>query len=83
MLEILKPRVFMMENVPNMLLLAKGRFKRAVLQAFADAGYGNCGVTVVAATDYGVPQLRKRAIFLASGTDLTSTLTHSHSWRRR
>lgn len=62
-LEALKPRVFMMENVPNMLLLAKGRFKRAVLQAFAEAGYSNCGVSVVAATDYGVPQLRKRAIF--------------------
>lgn len=52
-----------MENVPNMLLLAKGRFKREVLEAFAEAGYANCGVTVVAATDYGVPQLRKRAIF--------------------
>jgi DNA (cytosine-5)-methyltransferase 1 len=63
MLKILQPRVFIMENVPNMLLLAKGRFKREVLEAFEQAGYSNCGVTVVAATDYGVPQLRKRAIF--------------------
>lgn len=62
-LSTLKPRVFLMENVPNMLLLAKGRFKREVLHAFAEIGYGNCGVTVVAASDYGVPQLRKRAIF--------------------
>ena len=62
-LKDLRPRVFLMENVPNMLLLAKGRFKREVLDAFTEAGYGNCGVTVVAATDYGVPQLRKRAIF--------------------
>lgn len=62
-LKTLQPRVFLMENVPNMLLLAKGRFKREVLEAFAEAGYANCGVTVVAATDYGVPQLRKRAIF--------------------
>ena len=62
-LTTLRPRVFIMENVPNMLLLAKGRFKREALEAFAEAGYSNCGVTVVAATDYGVPQLRKRAIF--------------------
>lgn len=62
-LKELRPRVFLMENVPNMLLLAKGRFKREVLAAFAAAGYSNCGVTVVAASDYGVPQLRKRAIF--------------------
>ena len=63
LLTALRPRVFLMENVPNMLLLAKGRFKREVLEAFAQAGYSNCGVTVVAATEYGVPQLRKRAIF--------------------
>src|SRR4029077_20828243 len=62
-LTTLRPRVFIMENVPNMLLLAKGRFKREVLEAFAEAGYSNCGVTVVAATHYGVPQLRRRAIF--------------------
>jgi DNA (cytosine-5)-methyltransferase 1 len=59
----LRPRVFIMENVPNMLLLARGRFKREVLAAFAAAGYENCAVAIVAATDYGVPQLRQRAIF--------------------
>ena len=73
-LKTLRPRVFLMENVPNMLLLAKGRFKREVLQALAEAGYSNCGVHVVAATDYGVPQLRKRAIFFGvrDGLDLAT-----------
>jgi len=71
-LKTLRPRVFLMENVPNMLLLAKGRFKWEVLAALAEVGYGNCGVAVVAATDYGVPQLRKRAIFfgIRDGLDL-------------
>lgn len=71
-LRILQPRIFIMENVPNMLLLAKGRFKREVLQAFAEVGYRNSGVTLVAATDYGVPQLRRRAIFFGvrDGEDL-------------
>lgn len=69
LLKTLKPRVFLMENVPNMLLLAKGRFKREVLNAFAKAGYGNGGVALVAATDYGVPQLRRRAIFFGVRDD--------------
>ncbi|MGH3760246.1 DNA cytosine methyltransferase [Actinophytocola sp.] len=68
-LKVLRPRVFLMENVPNMLLLAKGRFKREVLEAFAQAGYRNAGVTVVAATDFGVPQLRRRAIFFGVRDD--------------
>lgn len=71
-LKTLRPRVFLMENVPNMLLLAKGRFKREVLQALAEAGYTNSGVLLVSASDYGVPQLRKRAIFFGvrDGLDL-------------
>ncbi|MET7549191.1 DNA cytosine methyltransferase [Streptomyces sp. NPDC005500] len=71
-LKELRPRVFLMENVPNMLLLAKGRFKRAALAAFAEAGYTNSGVVVVTASEYGVPQLRKRAIFFGvrDGEDL-------------
>lgn len=69
-LKLLRPKVFLMENVPNMLLLAKGRFKREVLDAFSAAGYGNCDVAVVSAADYGVPQLRKRAIFFGIRDDL-------------
>ena len=62
-LTTLRPRVFLMENVPNMLLMGKGMFRRQALEAFAEAGYSNVGVRVLAATDYGVPQLRRRAIF--------------------
>ena len=68
-LQILRPKVFLMENVPNMLLIGKGRFKREVLEAFREAGYGNSGVTVVTASDYGVPQVRKRAIFFGVRDD--------------
>nr|WP_090069621.1 DNA cytosine methyltransferase [Lentzea flaviverrucosa] len=62
-LTTLQPKVFLMENVPNMLLLAGGRFKDDVLAALSLAGYSNAGVAVVAASDYGVAQLRRRAIF--------------------
>lgn len=65
-----QPRVFLMENVPNMLLLAKGRFKREVLQAFAEAGYSNAAVEIVSADDFGVPQVRRRAIFFGVRDDV-------------
>ncbi len=66
----LRPRVFVMENVPNMLMLRKGLFKTRALAAFKRAGYANCGVRVLHATDFGVPQLRKRAVFFGVRDDL-------------
>lgn len=88
----LRPRVFVMENVPNMLLLRKGLFKTRALAAFKRAGYANCGVRVLHATDFGVPQLRKRAVFFGVRDDLdfefdaslwlersTETLRQSHA----
>lgn len=69
-LDTLKPRVFIMENVPNMLLLSKGLYKRRVLEAFRQAGYANADVRVVSADRFGVPQARERAIFFGLRDDL-------------
>ncbi len=69
-LKRLRPATFLMENVPNMLLIGKGTFKRQVLDALADAGYSNCAVRIVVSSDYGVPQVRKRAIFFGVRDDL-------------
>lgn len=66
----LRPKAFLMENVPNMLLMAGGRFKRDVIEAFKNAGYSNTSVRVVVASDYGVPQVRKRAIFFGVRDDI-------------
>lgn len=66
----LRPRVFLMENVPNMLLLKKGMFKQRALAALRRAGYSNCDVRVLHATNFGVPQLRKRAVFFGVRDDL-------------
>ncbi|GAA3873128.1 DNA cytosine methyltransferase [Tessaracoccus defluvii] len=70
-LKYLRPATFLMENVPNMLLIGKGTFKRQVLDALAEAGYSNCAVRIVVSSDYGVPQVRKRAIFFGVRDDLT------------
>jgi DNA (cytosine-5)-methyltransferase 1 len=69
-LSTVRPRVLLMENVPNMLWLSKGMFKRNVLEEFAAAGYRNADVRVVSAERFGVPQSRERAIFFAVRDDL-------------
>jgi DNA (cytosine-5)-methyltransferase 1 len=59
----LEAPLFLMENVPNMLHINHGAFKTEALAAFAEAGYANSDVRVISANDYGVPQVRRRAIF--------------------
>ena len=70
----LQPRAFLMENVPNMLMLAKGTFAEQALSALRDAGYQNAEVRVLAATEFGVPQLRKRAVFFGTRDDISLPL---------
>ncbi|EJL77459.1 DNA-methyltransferase Dcm [Variovorax sp. CF313] len=62
----LKPRVFLMENVPNLALMNKGHFKHLILKEFADLGYSNTVMLRVSADDYGVPQTRQRVIFVGT-----------------
>jgi DNA (cytosine-5)-methyltransferase 1 len=66
----LSPRVFIMENVPNMLMMQGGHFRDQALDAFAESGYRRSAVRVLHASDFGVPQLRKRAIFIGIRDDL-------------
>lgn len=62
--EKLQPRVFVMENVPNLLLLNKGHFRDLILRKFASIGYKNTIYLKVSAADYGVPQTRQRVFFV-------------------
>jgi DNA (cytosine-5)-methyltransferase 1 len=65
---LLKPEIMIMENVPNILKAktASGEFvKEIIIQAFIDIGY-KVEVAVLSATDFGVPQIRKRVFFIAS-----------------
>jgi DNA (cytosine-5)-methyltransferase 1 len=65
----LKPRVFLMENVPNLAMMNKGHFKHLILKEFADLGYGNAAMLRVSAADFGVPQTRQRVIFIGTRDD--------------
>jgi DNA (cytosine-5)-methyltransferase 1 len=60
----LQPRAFVMENVPNILALKNGHYRKLILNAFRRAGYGQVAVTTLVASDYGVPQDRRRVFFI-------------------
>jgi DNA (cytosine-5)-methyltransferase 1 len=64
----LRPRMFLMENVRGMLTYNKGAFRRQIEAAFEEIGYRTNFAQVVAA-DYGVPQLRHRILFMGTCDD--------------
>ena len=61
----LKPKIFLMENVPGILNIYQGKTKNQILSIFHSLGY-ETKVKVLLAADYGVPQLRKRAFFIGN-----------------
>ena len=61
----IRPRMFLMENVKGMLTYNKGAFRRQIEAAFEEIGY-KTNFTQVVAADYGVPQLRHRILFIGT-----------------
>lgn len=57
------PNAFVMENVPNILSIGNGLVKNSIIEDFEDLGY-KVSVQVLTASDYGVPQNRRRAVFV-------------------
>ena len=58
-----KPKYFVIENVPNLLTTERGYFKNEIVELFSALGYAvNCGV--LCAADYGVPQDRHRTCII-------------------
>jgi DNA (cytosine-5)-methyltransferase 1 len=62
----LKPWYVVLENVPGILTMKNGKVKDAIIQEFANIGYDNMSVSVLESANYGVPQFRPRAIFIAN-----------------
>jgi len=66
-----RPKAFLIENVPGIATLYKGKVKEQIINTFEDMGYR---VTVTAkpllAADYGVPQMRKRMFFVGIREDI-------------
>ncbi|MBM6825058.1 DNA cytosine methyltransferase [Veillonella magna] len=64
-----KPKAFIIENVPGMATLYKGQIKEEILRRFRAIGY-NIDCKILCAADYGVPQMRKRLIFMGIRKDI-------------
>lgn len=63
-----KPKWVMMENVAGLVNLADGFYLEKFIEEIEKLGYLNHDFKVVNTADYGVPQKRKRFIFLANRT---------------
>ncbi len=74
--EALAPKAFIMENVPNMVAMRNGHYRDQILEVFQKAGYLRTAIVALLASDFGVPQDRRRVFFigLRDGLPLEASL---------
>lgn len=65
MVEFLQPKVFVIENVPGILNYNGGKVKEEIYDTFLKMGY-QLASKVLCAANYGVPQMRNRAVFIGN-----------------
>lgn len=63
LVEEIRPRAFVIENVPGLVALFNGEVKDNIIERFTELGY-NVKYRILCAADYGVPQNRKRVVFV-------------------
>lgn len=68
--DVFRPNAFVLENVPNILSLGGGIVRDAILGDFEKLGY-SVNFKVMLASDYGVPQNRRRAVFVGFNNGAT------------
>jgi len=74
MLEIVKklqPDFVVMENVEGLRSMLDGKVEAKIISDYKEAGY-DINVTVLNSADYGVPQIRKRVIFIGNRRGVTN-----------
>lgn len=67
--DVIRPKVFLMENVKGLLSSDGGKTKAAIEEEYNRIGYNTIS-KVLCAADYGVPQLRNRVFFMGIRKDL-------------
>jgi len=76
--DFIKPKIFVMENVPGLLSAANGGINKAILSAFADIGYNHFDKhtpQILKAECYGVPQIRRRLFYVGFRSDIDENLS--------
>lgn len=63
MVKFYHPKAFVIENVPGMATLYHGEVKNEIYRRFSALGY-NIKSKILCAADFGVPQIRKRLVFI-------------------
>lgn len=76
-LSILKPKFFLMENVVGLTNLKGGAIKEDIFKRANNIGY-KVFFKILCASDYGVPQNRKRAIFIGIRNDVYQSKGEFH-----
>ena len=69
--EKIKPDYVLMENVEGLRSMMDGTIEEKIIEDYKNIGY-KINVTVLNAADYGVPQLRKRVIFIGNRINHTN-----------
>ena len=59
----IQPKAFVIENVPGLVGLFGGQIKDSIIEKFTEMGY-QIQYKILCAADYGVPQNRKRVVFV-------------------
>jgi len=84
----IKPKVFVMENVSGILSMEKGKVLENIIKSFKEIGY-KLEYKLLNAAEYGVPQLRERTIFIGTRIDVdikfpkkTHTLTNEKGYKK-
>lgn len=67
--DFVRPKYFVMENVPNLLTAENGYFKEEIIELFEGLGY-TLSTDTLNAADYGVPQNRRRAVIIGRQGEL-------------
>lgn len=80
--EIIKPQFFVMENVPAIETFDEGRIREQIIEDFRTAGY-DTDEKVLNCADYGVPQLRRRAVFVGNRVGIENPFPSPSHWRQR
>lgn len=64
-LKALEPKIFLMENVPNLVAMDKGKIKEKIINDLKNLGY-YVTYKILNASAYGVPQNRRRVFIIGS-----------------
>lgn len=73
-----QPEAFVMENVPNLASMQKGLIIETILNEFKELGYKTFH-KILLASDYGVPQNRKRLFIVGFKHDVNFCFPSPHS----